>query len=373
VRRHRIEGLVHAAFRRAALRPPPTVEQALKAEAAEIARQNLVYAAESLRLHRVFAGAGLPMLFVKGLPLSKLAFGDIALKKAWDIDLLVRPTDVLEAASILRSAGYERTMPGGDEAEFAIWCAICKESLWVHPAKGVAVELHTRLLDNPLLLPGVDAAIPPLVVEVIADIGLPTLPRDELFAYMCVHGAAHGWSRLKWLADVAALIGRDTPPGIERLYRRSVELGAGRAPAQALLLCAQWLGTRLPAGLERELRRDRQVRWLVNQANRVMIGTPDEAELEQQLLGTVPILLGHFLLARGWRYKLAEARLKLGNAPDRLAMPRPLRPFYPLLVVPAWLWRRAKLKRGTLFSPARPAPSPAVRGAGDRGSEGPAR
>jgi hypothetical protein len=371
VRRHRVEGLANAALRRAQVQPTPSVEQALRSEATAIARQNLVYAVESLRLHRMFVAEELPMLFVKGLPLSALAFGDIALKKAWDIDLLVRPDDVMRACAILTAAGYERTIPGGDEEEFATWLSLCKESLWIHPEKEVALELHTRLLDNPLLLPGIDAAFPPLMVEVAPGISLPTLPREELFAYMCVHGAAHGWSRLKWLADVAALLAKEQPAEIERLYRRAVDLGAGRGCAQALLLSQRFFATELPELLESELRGDWQVRRLVRLATRVMTGGGDGAELDEGLFATVPILLGHFLIAPGWRFKLAEARLKLGNAFDRTALPRPLRPFYPLFVVPAWLLRRSRLKGRRIFSPERPAPAPAAPGSAGRASEAP--
>jgi len=371
VRRHRVEGLVSAALRRTGAEAGEPAASLLREEATRIAGTNLVHAIESLRLHRAFASAGLPMLFVKGLPLSALAFGGIAIKKAWDIDLLVRPGDIAAACQILADAGYRRTIPDCSDEEFGAWAAICKESLWTHPGKGVAVELHSRLLDNPLLLPAVDAATPPLLVEVAPGISLPTLPRDELFAYMCVHGAAHGWSRLKWLADVAALIGRDSAQEIERLYCRALALGAGRAPAQALLLCAELLGTRLPAPLASELSRDAQVRRLVRIARRVIEGRPDQAELDEGLLATVPILLGHFLMAPGWRYKVAEAKLKAGNAADRSALPPALRPFAPIFALPVWLIRRLKLKRGTLFSPAPPAVAPAAPAPAARASEAP--
>jgi hypothetical protein len=32
------------------------------------------------------------------------------------------------------------------------------------------------------------------------------LGEDDPVAYLCMHGALHWWSRLKWLADVNALI-----------------------------------------------------------------------------------------------------------------------------------------------------------------------
>jgi hypothetical protein len=58
----------------------------------------------------------------------------------------------------------------------------------------------------------------------------------------------------------------------------------------------------------------------------------------------VPIHLSHFLLGRGARFKLSEARRKLRDPHDRaaLALPGPLGVLYPLLAIPRWLWRRVK-------------------------------
>ena len=73
-----------------------------------------------------------------------------------------------------------------------------------------------------------------------------------------------------------------------------------------------------------------------------MAGRTGEIELDDTVLGTVPIHLSHFLLAPGWRYKAAEVRRKSLSHHDRATMPlpRPLHFLYPLLVVPSWLWRR---------------------------------
>jgi hypothetical protein len=211
--------------------------------------------------------------------------------------------------------------------------------VWEDPA-GILVELHSGLVDNPMMLPGIGADSPVQLVEVAPGKRLPTLRKDELFSYLCVHGATHAWSRLKWLADVAALLSRDEGAEIERLYRRSLELGAGRSSAQGLLLCAQLLGTPLPPQLLKELSSDAATRWLVRVALRSMAG---ETELDATVLGTIPIHLSHFLLARGPRYKLAELKRKSGGRPAAAgSMPRFLRWFGPLVAVPLWLRTRAR-------------------------------
>jgi hypothetical protein len=53
--------------------------------------------------------------------------------------------------------------------------------------------------------------------ELAPGVAVPTLATDALFAYICGHGAAHLWARLRWRADVAALLARE-PDGGDRLW-----------------------------------------------------------------------------------------------------------------------------------------------------------
>ena len=339
LRRQRIEGLADAALRQSGLGVPKHVASELAASSAAIARQNLMHAAASLRLQRAFAEARIPILFIKGVTLSLLAYGTLALKKARDIDVVVPPEAVGQAFELLEQAGYRCLSPaalsGGAEAR--------KETEWADES-GILVELHGGLVDNPMLLPGVGASSPAQLVPIASGKSLPTLRKDELFAYLCVHGATHAWSRLKWLADVAALLSNDDEAEVERLYRRSVELGAGRSSGQALLLCSELLGTRLPENLARSLRSDLSTRWLVRVALRSMTGARGERELDETVFGTVPIHFSHFLLKRGRRYKVAELKRKSIGRPGAgtQSLPGLLRYLRPVLAVPLWLRSRAR-------------------------------
>ena len=345
-RRHRVEALVGDGLRRAAVEIPTDIEVELQREAHEIARQNLAFAAEALRVHRLFESASIPHLFVKGATLDLLAYGTLGLKKARDIDLVVTPEVVEQACNALSDAGYVRFAPGPEVTpdRFSIWLQLCKETVWRHAEKGIILELHTGLVDNPALLPGIDATSPEQMSEIAPGLRLPTLAPDELFAYLCVHGATHAWSRLKWIADVAALLNRSGLHERERLYRRALVLGVGRCSAQALMLCECLFDLKIPHDLSAELRSDATTRRLVRIALGTMAGRHVGTELDDTVLGTVPIHLSHFLLAPGWRYKVSELQRKSLSPHDRatIALPRPLYFLYPLLVLPSWLWRRIR-------------------------------
>jgi hypothetical protein len=302
-----------------------------------------MHTAASLRLQNLFAEAGIPILFLKGVTLSLLAYGTLSLKKARDIDIVV-PAEALAAAfDLLRQTGYRlsSTEQGGEAVE--VLADLSKETVWQDDT-GILLELHSGLVDNALMLPGIGVHSPTQQVAVAAGKSLPTLQKDELFSYLCVHGATHAWSRLKWLADVAALLAREDGAEIERLYRKSVELGAGRSSAQALLLCSQLLATQLPRSLVQELEADRATRWLVRVAMRSMAGAHGVTELDETVLGTVPIHFSHFLMKPGGKYILSELKRKAGGRPTAASRSLPpfLRFLHPLVAVPLWLRTRAR-------------------------------
>jgi hypothetical protein len=346
IRRQRVEGLAANALRRAGVEPPASMVGQLARAATGIARANLAFAAESRRIQRAFDGAGLPHLFVKGGTLDMLAYGTLALKRARDIDLVVVPEVVEQACRLMAGLEYQRVVPGPEVGEDRLgqWLANCKETNWRHRRSGLIVEIHSGLVDNPALLPDIGAHSPRQIVEIGPDIRLPTLRTEELFAYLCVHGATHAWSRLKWIADVAALLSGFDATEVERLYRASLRLGVGRCSAQALLLCHQLFETALPPSLLAELRSDRKAVWLARVALRTMAGRYVETELDDTVLGTVPIHLSHFALRPGWRYKLAEANRKMLSPHDRASMnlPPALGFLYPILLLPRWIGRRIR-------------------------------
>jgi hypothetical protein len=335
--RHRVEGLVHDGLRRAGVAPPRAVAETLAAAAAGIARENLLFAAEAHRLNGLLEAAGVRFLFLKGVTLNILAYGTLALKKAADIDVAVTPDDYPAAIAAVQASGWRCLAPGPDPSleEVIAWSERTKHSIWARG--GICLELHTSLVDSAAMLKGVGVASPRQQVAIAPGIALPTLANEELFAYLAVHGATHAWSRLKWLADVAALLSRLGEEAIEPLYRQSVALGGGRSGAQALLLSGELLGLALPPALSRELSRDRGVRYLAGAGRAAMLRGGGEKELDEMVLGTAAIHLSHLRLKKGLAFKLHELRRKFGSGEGGS----------PLLAAPKWLLRRVRRAAGS--------------------------
>jgi hypothetical protein len=305
--RHRVEGIVWSALHGAGIDDSAPALEPLAEAARTISQQGLRAAAESARLQSAFASAGVDLLFLKGLAVGHLAYGNAFVKRSWDIDVLVAPDAVSAAADLLRQSAYRCSLPG-EQADLVRWHRASKESVW-HSADGLHhVELHSRLADNPELIPTVGMDSPRQTVAIAPGIFLPTLATDDLFAYLCVHGASSAWFRLKWVADFAGLLrGRDSAE-IERLYWRSQELGAARSAAQALMVADALFGLPLPAALRAELERGAANRWLAAAALRELA---EPRAPTGRPLGTAGIHFSQLLLKPGPFFAWRELRRQM--------------------------------------------------------------
>jgi hypothetical protein len=252
------------------------------------------------------------LLFLKGLTVAALAYRSPMLKMGWDIDVLIDPSDLQRAARLLSGCGFSLRLPA-ELADLRSWHSTSKESVWRHP-DGIHVELHTRLADNEALIPSLNVHSPTQPVEVSARVTLHTLAADQLFAYLCVHGASSLWFRLKWISDLAGLIDGRSAHELEQLYARSQELGAGRAAGQALLLADRLFGTLGDSPLRNRLTADVAVRRLAAAAFRQVAGRAEPREPTAIPLGTWRIHWTQLLLLPGARFALGEVARQLRDA-----------------------------------------------------------
>ncbi len=197
------------------------------------------------------AGLRTPRL-LKGIPLAIEAFGDAALRITNDIDLLVSPEEVAQVDALLIASGYQRTAPAAKltPRRFAACLASWKDFSYVHPRDSITVEVHWRLHLNPAM-PTFDLADAGATAwTTLGDRQVAILPPDELFLYLCTHGALDGWYKLKWLADVAAIARQLPQERLEALCVRARRLGMLTEFSAALLLANRLLDSRLEcAGL----------------------------------------------------------------------------------------------------------------------------
>lgn len=349
-RRQRVWGLVADALRSVETPLPERIARVLQERGARIARQNLAAAAETARLGAMLDAAAIDWVTFKGLALAIQAYGTLSIKMANDIDILVPVAETARACAQLRDAGYLRFSPGPEvsDDQVAAWMQVSKESGWRHPGTGLIVELHGRLMANPALLPEAAIGAPRKRIAIAPGIEVPTMGDALLYPYLFAHGAHHGWFRLKWLADVAALITHEGPEGAERRYREARALGVGRCAAQGLLLMHTLLGLPLDAAFVAALRADPVHRRLVAVAMGAMAGRFEAEEHASPYARTMlPVLFASLLLRRGLGYKWRELASLAANPVDRATgrLPRGLGFLYPVLGGLRWSGRMLGQRR----------------------------
>jgi hypothetical protein len=347
-RRQRVAGLVHHGLQAAGVQLPaaPAAEFARRAQA--IFRKNLLLAAETYRLQQLLDAAAIPSVALKGVALAQLAYGSLKVKHTRDIDLLIPPDRALAAMALLERDGYALSFPSNQLSETQRRAVVrySREVAFIHPDNGAFLELQWRVADNPKLLDEVHAGSPTQNVIVADGLSVRTLADDDLFAYLCLHGAYHAWSRLKWLADLNAFIAA-TGADVMQLHRHAQAKGAGYCSGQALLLCQRLLALPLPDSLASELQGTARVRNLYATAAETMA---DRARGEDGG-NAAAIWRGfwmQFLLGQGWAFFAAQCRTASVGIIDVISLPLPpyLHFLYPLLRLPLWLWRRGAAPPG---------------------------
>jgi hypothetical protein len=201
-------------------------------------RHALDMASETARLAQAFARARIACRFFKGPTLAQLAYADFGLKRSADIDVLIPPAEIQRVCDLLDTAGFVAAIARDlDPDSFARYLCLAKEVAFIDQ-HGTVIEIHLQISENKRMLRniGIDTELQDIM---IGSVSVPTFSDRLLYPYLCYHGAVHGWSRLKWLADLNAFLAdRD----VASLHESAIEQGVEGASLVALSLCQTLLG-----------------------------------------------------------------------------------------------------------------------------------
>jgi hypothetical protein len=209
--------------------------------------------AELFRILEGFTSEGIGALVVKGPVLTVQAYGDPAMRSYGDLDLLVRQRDIRRATELMSAAGYAAAVP-----LTAIGAGkIPGQYLFSKPDSNLIVELHNdrTLRYFPRRLP-LEEFFARQVRVCLDGREAPALSVEDELVLICIHGAKHFWERLTWIADVAALVSRQTDINWERVADSARAVGAERMLHTGLRLASDLLGAQLPGKVQAAVRAD---------------------------------------------------------------------------------------------------------------------
>ncbi|HKV76817.1 MAG TPA: nucleotidyltransferase family protein [Candidatus Sulfotelmatobacter sp.] len=205
----------------------------------------LLLSTEFVRIVDNLSQAGIDFIPYKGLALAEAIYGDIALRQAGDIDLLIHPTDLKRIQEAMGQIGYVPNLNFSEDEESAYIksgyeCAFDSaagrnllEVQW-------AIEPHFYAVDVDL-----EGLFRRAQTARVMGVDTKSLSPEDLFVVLGLHAAKHVWGRMIWICDLARI--SRLPLNWKRIAEHALHLGVVRILRVTLLLAEKLLGSAYPA------------------------------------------------------------------------------------------------------------------------------
>jgi len=155
----------------------------------------------------LFSKNGISFVCLKGPLLSLRIYGDPAVRLSHDIDILIGTKDIESVIKILFENGYHFTENyywPQKKVQQEIIINIIHHLSFYNKAKDFCVEVHWILMQElPISLKKQKNLIESNRTEMdYLQRKFTVLTKEFELLYLIIHGARHGWCRLKWLVDI---------------------------------------------------------------------------------------------------------------------------------------------------------------------------
>jgi hypothetical protein len=221
---------------------------------------------------------GIDALPYKGPILALQAYGDPSIRESRDLDLFIRHDDFWNALAVLGRLGYRsEAIVGLRPRRIADYYAYNGHDILFADDK-LPVEPHWALAPRTFCTEFDSAEIFERAISLETAEGRRFrcfAPEDTLLT-AAMHGGKEQWSRLVWVADIAALLHAHPSLDWSAALERAREAGCLRMTLLAAELARDLLAARLPDYVERTIREDRLVARLVESV-RAGLFTPTAA------------------------------------------------------------------------------------------------
>ncbi len=326
---HRVMPLLHRALEPVSAALPTSAWSRLHDAYLRNAAQNERWTQELVRVAGRLERDGVRFAVTRGPATAMALYGDLAMRQFSDLDLLIRPEDVERVTVALTELGYEGLFRL-DARQQAALVRFKTERAFLRPAERLCVDLHWQMLPGSFAFERDEEGLLARCRRVeIGGAVLPVPDTNDLFVFLCVHGAKHAWDRLGFLTDVAEMIRIGKGLDWERVRLLAEKGGKRRALLLGLRLAGELLGAPVPAELAQGAAGDRAVTRL---ADEVRAGFPREVPPPRTLRRRWRFPIRALERARDRARWVVELALVPGGFEcESVSLPRPLwRLYYPL-------------------------------------------
>lgn len=223
---------------------PPEIAAAGATYLAKQAARNRALTEALKRILQALAEKHIEAIPFKGPVSAWLAYGDPALRRYSDLDILVREGDADAACRVLAAHGFGN----GDDFSPAQLAAFRRYSGQDAVVKdGVAIEPHWALAPRTLALDldygGLFARARDIALDGMT---MRCFGAEDLVTVLCLHGSKEQWIKLLWIADLAHLIASGPALDWAALLERARAQGCLRMVLIGLALAGALLDDMLP-------------------------------------------------------------------------------------------------------------------------------
>ena len=269
---------------------PTHVLSRLKRESVANSQNVLHLAGKQLGVYKLFKENKVPVAFFKGPLLAQIAYGEISLRQAGDIDLLINRRDFPGARLLLESLGYEMT-PKLTLAQLASHLNNHCEIQFMRDEWLTVVDLHWALAPRSFVF-GVtaDEVMSRLQTVSLAGTAVETFGAEDLLLYQAMHGAKHLWRRLEWISCLAESLRATTAIDWNTLVDRAAKAHATRILALGLRLVEQFSDVPIPSHVLSSIDSDETMRRMAAQIREQLFTTFGAAESTETNLYNIRIM-----------------------------------------------------------------------------------
>lgn len=229
----------------------------------EHAQQNIYITGKLVEAIKMLDRAGIPSLAFKGPTLAMKAYRNIALRQFVDLDLLVQPKDFEAAVELFVQNGFRVY----SNAKVNLLLINRKKDIGLIGPDGIVrIELHWKLSGSFFAMPfELRRLWNRLEKTTLGGIEINAMPFNDLFVYLCLHGARHGFERLAWICDLCELIRSEENIDWQAVSRHARAYGCGKVVELGLLLAHEFFAVTTDYPGWNSIRRDEILQKAVRQ------------------------------------------------------------------------------------------------------------
>jgi len=253
--RHGVLPLLTQQVSEASQHVPPDVISSLRQSYQTNVHKALFLSRELIRILDKLSAAGAEAMPYKGLALAEIVYGDIALRQAGDIDLLIHARDFARVRDAVGELEYVPHLNLSSAEEVAYLksgyeCAFdgpagknLLEVQWGIQPRFYAVDVDM----GSIFQRGVDVTV--------AGCAMKSPSMEDLFLILSLHAAKHLWGRLIWICDLARLMQLPTL-NWSLIGEQAEQLGIVRILRVSLILASHLSRAPVPSAADKHLAAD---------------------------------------------------------------------------------------------------------------------